>query len=203
MSRPPRGLSAEEAALWQKVAATVKPLRHPPPTGERDHAKHGGGAPSASFPPLDSTPPRNIRGRIPPPPPPPPDRPAPPRALDRHGLDSSWERKLAKAAVAPDFTLDLHGHSLEAAHGRLDHGLTQALSHGARLILLVTGKPRPSDDHGHHDFGGRGERRGAIRAKVLDWLAAGPHASRIAAVRQAHPRHGGAGALYIVLKRPR
>jgi DNA-nicking Smr family endonuclease len=79
----------------------------------------------------------------------------------------------------------------------------QAASMGARLILLVTGRPRPADDHGHRDFGGRGERRGAIRAKVLDWLAAGPHASRIAAVRQAHPRHGGAGALYIVLKRPR
>ena len=42
-----------------------------------------------------------------------------------------------------------------------------------------------------------------IRAKVLDWLAAGPHAHSIAAVRGAHPRHGGAGALYIVMKRPR
>jgi DNA-nicking Smr family endonuclease len=122
----------------------------------------------------------------------------PPRALDRHGLDASWERKLAKAAVAPDFTLDLHGHTLDSAHARLDQGLTQALAHGARLVLLITGRPRPSDDHAS-----RGERRGAIRAKVLDWLAAGPHASRIAAVRQAHPRHGGAGAVYIVLRRGR
>lgn len=98
--------------------------------------------------------------------------------------------------MAPDFTLDLHGHTLDTAHARLDHGLTQAIAHGARLVLLVTGRPRPSDDHAS-----RGERRGAIRAKLLDWLAAGPHASRIAAVRQAHPRHGGAGAVYIVLKR--
>ncbi|MEY4721316.1 MAG: hypothetical protein RIQ46_1041, partial [Pseudomonadota bacterium] len=37
----------------------------------------------------------------------------------------------------------------------------------------------------------------------MDWLAAGPFASRIAAVRPAHPRHGGAGAVYIVLRRPR
>jgi DNA-nicking Smr family endonuclease len=66
------------------------------------------------------------------------------------------------------------------------------------VLLLITGKPRPGDDHGS-----RGERRGAIRAKVLDWLAAGHHASRIAAVRAAHPRHGGAGALYIVLRRGR
>ncbi|HVR90721.1 MAG TPA: Smr/MutS family protein [Novosphingobium sp.] len=129
-----------------------------------------------------------------------PKREAPPtsRALDRHGLDTSWERKLAKAAIAPDFTLDLHGHSLDAAHVRLDHGLTQALAQGARLVLLITGRPRPADDHAD-----RGQRRGAIRAKLLDWLAAGPHSGRIAAVRPAHPRHGGAGAVYIVLRRPR
>ena len=122
----------------------------------------------------------------------------PHRPLDRHGLDTSWERKLTKAAIAPDFTLDLHGHSLDAAHMRLDHGLTQALAQGARLVLLITGRPRPADDQTH-----RGERRGAIRAKLLDWLAAGPHSSRIAAVRPAHPRHGGAGAVYIVLRKPR
>ena len=67
----------------------------------------------------------------------------------------------------------------------------------ARLVLLITGKPRPADP------ADRGHRRGAIRAKVLDWLAAGPHASAIAAVRPAHRRHGGEGALYLVLKRPR
>jgi DNA-nicking Smr family endonuclease len=49
----------------------------------------------------------------------------------------------------------------------------------------------------------RGERRGAIRAKLLDWLAASPHAGRIAAVRAAQPRHGGDGAVYIVLRKAR
>lgn len=114
--------------------------------------------------------------------------------LDRHGLDASWDRKLAQGHVAPDFTLDLHGHTLDAAHARLDHGLALALAQGARLVLLVTGRERPSEDR-------RG--RGVIRRKFLDWLAAGPHASRIAAIRPAHPRHGGAGAVYIVLKRVR
>lgn len=122
------------------------------------------------------------------------DRPT----LDRHGLDASWDRRLAKGLVGPDFTLDLHGSTLDAAHGRLNHGLTLALSQGARLVLLITGRPRPHDGQA-----GRGERRGAIRAKFLDWLEAGPHASRIAAIRPAHPRHGGAGAVYIVLRRAR
>jgi DNA-nicking Smr family endonuclease len=38
---------------------------------------------------------------------------------------------------------------------------------------------------------------------VGDWLAASRHAGDIAAVRNAHPRHGGGGALYIVLRRGR
>jgi DNA-nicking Smr family endonuclease len=120
----------------------------------------------------------------------------PPLSSDR-GLDSSWERKLARAAIAPDFTLDLHGHTLDQAHRRLDAGLAQARAMDARLVLLITGKARPVD------AADRGSRRGAIRAKVLDWLAAGPYAPDIAAIRSAHRRHGGDGALYIVLKRKR
>ena len=61
-----------------------------------------------------------------------------------------------------------------------------------RLLLLITGKPRDAKSG-----------RGAIRAAVGDWLAASPYAGDIAAVRNAHPRHGGAGALYIVLRRRR
>ncbi len=68
---------------------------------------------------------------------------------------------------------------------------------GARLVLVITGKPRSAA------AADRGTQRGAIRAKVLDWLAAGAHSSRIAAVRGAHRKHGGEGALYIVMKKPR
>jgi DNA-nicking Smr family endonuclease len=201
--RPPRGLSAAEAALWAQVAATVVPLN--PPLKGRGSSVAGGGAP-ASTPSLagqrehkpaarDQAPsgvpagaPSPLRGF-------PPPKGRKPQTLDRHGLDASWERKLAKAAIAPDFTLDLHGYNLEAAHTRLDHGLALALAQQARLVLVIAGKPRPVD------AADRGERRGAIRAKLLDWLAAGPHASRIAAVRPAQQRHGGAGAVYVVLKR--
>jgi DNA-nicking Smr family endonuclease len=117
-----------------------------------------------------------------------------PPPLDRHGLDAGWDRRLARGLVPPDFTLDLHGATLDTAHARLEHGLTLALAQGARLVLLITGRHRPSDDR---------TSRGVIRRKFMDWLTAGPHASRVAAVRPAHPRHGGAGAVYIVLKRPR
>lgn len=190
--KPPRGLTPEEAALWARVALTVRPLRKPPARPATAEAAQ----PIAAPPP----PPKLRKALV---------RPIPvparavdpvpsPRPLDRGGLDGSWDRKLGQGVVSPDFTLDLHGHTLDSAHARLDHGITQAAAQGARVLLLITGKPRPADD-----YTTRGSRRGAIRAKVLDWLAAGSHASKIAAVRPAHPRHGGAGALYIVLKRPR
>ena len=187
--RPPRGLSAAEAALWAQVAQTVRPL-----AGKRVRKPEIVSPPliQAAIKPLVS--PKSKPQAAPAPAP--AARPRP-QSLDQHGLDSSWERKLAKAAIAPDFTLDLHGFGLDAAHGRLDSGLALALAQGARMVLVITGRARPVD------AADRGSRRGAIRAKLLDWLAAGPHGSRIAAVRPAHPRHGGAGAVYVVLRKPR
>ena len=111
-------------------------------------------------------------------------------------MDGHWDRKLKTGAIDPDFTLDLHGHTLDAAHARLDSGLGQAKAMGARVVLLIAGKPRPVD------AADRGSRRGAIRAKILDWLAAGPHGTDVAAIRNAHRRHGGEGALYLILKKP-
>lgn len=195
-----RRLSAEEAALWAKIASTVTPMkgrRVAAPPATEGHPK------DRREPPPPASQPKAI-GRKPAAVPRMPDartekRISPPvRPLDRNGLDNSWERKLARGILQPDFTLDLHGATLDAAYTRLDHGLTQALAQGARVVLLVTGRHRPADGQA-----GRGERRGAIRAKFLDWVTAGPHASRIAAIRPAHPRHGGAGAVYIVLRRPR
>ena len=123
-------------------------------------------------------------------------RPIPSAPARRAGpgttLDGTWDRRLARGLVQPDRILDLHGHSLATAYGLLDHRLEQALAAGHRVLLLITGKPRSG-----------AERRGAIRAAVGDWLAASRHAAQIAAVRNAHPRHGGAGALYIVLRKRR
>jgi len=110
-------------------------------------------------------------------------------------LDASWDKRLGQGLVQPDLVVDLHGHNLATAYDLLDRRLDQGVSTGARLILLITGKPP------------QGERwpvqRGAIRAAVGDWLAASRHAGDIAAVRGAHRRHGGTGALYIVLRRRR
>jgi DNA-nicking Smr family endonuclease len=126
-----------------------------------------------------------------------PGRSAAPAAT-RNTLDGTWDRKIDGGRVVPDCTIDLHGDNLAAAHHRLDRGLDDAIRDGSRVILLVTGRP-PRAGTSRIDL----PRRGIIRDSIGDWLAASPHARSIAAVRGAHPRHGGAGALYIVLRRTR
>ena len=187
----PRGLSDEEAIAWAKLAHSVTPLegRKAPPMASESTA---GVMPSPS---------RIVT------PAPKPVQPKSNRVLGRKaatvpatldpGLDSHWDRKFKSGAIAPDFTLDLHGHTLDSAHSRLDSGLAQARAMDARVVLLIAGKSRPVDP------ADRGQRRGAIRAKILDWLAAGPHGNSISAIRKAHRRHGGEGALYLILKRQR
>ena len=182
----PRGLSADEKAAWAKLAASVTPLEgrkrpkavkgtHPAPQQEAA-LTHPVAKPVMPEP----------RTHIPAP------RPSP-----QPGLDSHWDRKFKSGMIQPDYTLDLHGHTLETAYNRLMAGIDQARAMDARVVLLIAGRSRPVDP------ADRAERRGAIRAKLLDWLAASRHSDAISAVRKAHIRHGGEGAIYLVLKRSR
>ena len=110
-------------------------------------------------------------------------------------LDTSWERRIRSGTLAPDMAIDLHGHSLSSAHARLNQALSSALTRDLRILLIVTGKPPKSAAPG------REGRRGAIRGEIGHWLETSPFADRIASVRLAHPRHGGEGAIYVILRR--
>ena len=169
-----RKLSAEEEARWRRLIATVRPL--------------DGAAP---LPPALELEPEPSPKRAPAQP---ARAAAKPKAQPGTTLDASWDRRLSRGLVQPDVTIDLHDHDLASAYDRLDRGLDRAIASGARLLLLITGKPPSGDRRGG---------RGAIRAAAHDWLAASRHAGDIAAVRNAHPRHGGAGAIYVVIRRRR
>jgi DNA-nicking Smr family endonuclease len=183
-----RPLTAGEKALWQKVIETVEPLDQARvsrvkalPVAKKLPERRGpitaetfGGASTKAIP---------LRDQV--------------AVPEKAGLDGHWDRRLNKGVVQPEVTIDLHGYTLSSAHGRLDSALEVSVAAGHRAILLITGKAR-TDEERRREGG-----RGAIRAAISDWLAASRHASHIAAVRRAHPRHGGAGALYIILRRRR
>lgn len=170
-----RRLDAEERALWRKVTAGVRPL---------GKTEEGSAAPPAPDMPVVAP---SFRS--------PPPRPLPVKQAARPSadtLDGGWDRRLKRGAVIPDRSIDLHGHTLADAHAALEAELDRAIADDVRVLLVVTGRLRPGT-----------ERRGLIRAAIGDWLGASRHAGRIAAVRAAHPRHGGGGALYLILRRRR
>ncbi|MEA3389739.1 Smr/MutS family protein [Sphingobium sp. CCH11-B1] len=173
-----RRLSPDEQALWSALTRSVRPIR----PGQRQPPSFPPDPPAPAFAAPAINPPART-----------PAAPAPrsPAAV----LDSGWERRIRSGAISPDMSIDLHGHSLAAAHGRLNQAIAAALARDARVLLVVTGKPpRTSPATG-------ASRRGAIRAEIGHWLDVSPHADRIASVRIAHPRHGGDGALYLILRR--
>ncbi|WP_298300884.1 Smr/MutS family protein [uncultured Erythrobacter sp.] len=193
----PRGLSEPEQRAWAHLASSVTPLagkkapqlagpveRKAAPKAKPVKAKP---KPSAQSPSASAARRPLMRANSP---------TSAKRRMASSQLDGSWNRKLKSGQIAPDYTLDLHGHNLDRAYDRIMSGLDQARMMGARVVLVVAGRERPVDP------ADRASKRGAIRAKLLDWLAVSRHAEAIAAVRRAHIRHGGEGALYLVLKRP-
>ena len=173
-----RSLSPEEAALWAKVTATIRPLSRDPLDTD---------APKAPPP----TSPVISQAQA--------SRPRPMQVEQKRignfqqaTLDGSWDRRVRTGRLEPDRVLDLHGHGLDWAWQAIDRTLERSIASGDRVLLLITGHER------------KGEpplARGRIRAAVHDWLAVSRHASRIAAVRGAHRRHGGGGSLYIILRK--
>jgi DNA-nicking Smr family endonuclease len=167
-----RSLNPDEAALWARVASTIRPLSR-----DENEAHVVVKAPVRAAPvrlskPLQSQP-TNIR------------------AIGTT-LDSGWDRRLARGAVEPERVIDLHGHDLDSAWRTIDRELDRAIAAGDRLVLLITGHRREGDPP---------LARGRIRAAVGGWLDASRHAGSIAAIRGAHRRHGGGGSLYLILRR--
>ncbi|MEL6197041.1 MAG: Smr/MutS family protein [Pseudomonadota bacterium] len=116
------------------------------------------------------------------------------------GLDRRTAERLRRGERAPDLRLDLHGMTAERAHRALDRFVAQAIGQGARMLLVITGK---GGRRAPEDAPWLPEGRGVLRDAVPRWLRHGPHARRILGVYEAHLRHGGAGALYVYLKKPR
>lgn len=177
-----RRLSQDEQALWTALARTVRPLR---PTARAVSAP--------ATPSMDQLVDQPVKTRL-------TDAPsrtivAPPARTPAAVLDSGWERRIRSGTISPDMSIDLHGHTLSMAHARLNQAIAQALSRDVRVLLVVTGKPPKNVG------AGGASRRGAIRGEIGHWLETSPYADRIASVRIAHPRHGGDGAIYLILRR--
>jgi DNA-nicking Smr family endonuclease len=81
----------------------------------------------------------------------------------------------------------------------LSHFLEDGYARGKRCVLVITGKGRAEREE--EELGAM--RRATLREKVPLWLNEPPQRARILAFAPAQPKHGGQGALYVLLKRRR
>lgn len=206
MARKPRGLSEDEARLWNRVAASTNRLaaRHPAPPSLPAEA-----VPKAppKIPDPQPVAPRAWLiepfqvgagagpGRAP--------RPLPPLAQQLHEaplrMDPHTHRRLRKGKLVPESRIDLHGMTLAVAQPALTLFILRAQASGQRLVLVITGKGRG----GPLDPGPLPTRPGALRHNVPHWLHMPPLSAAVAQVLPAHDRHGGGGAYYVWLRKGR
>nr|WP_309502745.1 Smr/MutS family protein [uncultured Roseovarius sp.] len=113
-------------------------------------------------------------------------------------MDKRTHGKLKRGKMRPEARIDLHGMTVDRAHGVLTGFILRAHAQEKRLVLVITGKGKRTDDHGPIPV-----RQGVLRHNVPHWLQIPPLAQVVMQVSEAHGRHGGGGAYYVYLRRPR
>jgi len=113
-------------------------------------------------------------------------------------MDRKAFNKLKRGKIAPEGRIDLHGKTVEQAHLVLTSFIMRAHLDGKRLVLVITGKGKRSDDHGPIPV-----RRGILRHSVPHWLSLPPLTQVVQQVSETHLKHGGGGAYYVYLRRSR
>jgi DNA-nicking Smr family endonuclease len=107
------------------------------------------------------------------------------------GIDRASVERLKRGLRPIEAQLDLHGRTLAEAHRDLVEFVEASHQTGRRCVLVITGRGLGPD------------RSGVLKSAVPRWLGEAALRRRILAVAAAQPRHGGAGALYVLLRRQR
>lgn len=106
------------------------------------------------------------------------------------GLDREVLRRLRRGDYAVEGRLDLHGLARQEARGAVERYLRESRLGGKRCVLLVHGRGRHSPD-----------QLPVLKEALLGWLAGGRFGRLVLAFCSARPADGGAGALYVLLRR--
>jgi len=107
-----------------------------------------------------------------------------------HGLDLQVVRKLRKGEFAVQAHLDLHGLLKDEAKVELEAFLAGARQAGKRCVLVVHGRGLHSKD-----------QVPVLKGALKRWMATHRFARHVLAFATARPHDGGAGAVYVLLKK--
>ncbi len=190
-----RRLRPDEVELWRKVADTTQRLHPDRPAHEAPHPK-----PKPTKKPQTRLPEFTVGQSA---------QPitgthdlAPSLRDALNGAPVAMDRKtfgrMKKGKLAPEGRIDLHGMTLDRAHGALTRFILTQHAKGRRLVLVITGKGKDRDGDGPIPV-----RRGVLKHQVPQWLAMPPLSQAVLQISPAHISHGGDGAYYVYLRRHR
>lgn len=108
------------------------------------------------------------------------------------GVAHDLVRSLARGEIVPEAELDLHHLTADAAAHQAERFIEQSVEKGRRCVLLIHGRGLHSGPSGP-----------ALRPALVESLCRLPLAKHVLAVASAPPRHGGPGALLVLLGRPK
>lgn len=106
------------------------------------------------------------------------------------GLDPLVLAKLRAGQYSPESHIDLHGQTAELAQESLTTFIRHAYNKGQRSLVVVTGR-------GKNSPGGLS----ILRQNMQDWLTREPLKRAVLAFCTAQPKDGGAGAIYVLLRK--
>jgi len=106
------------------------------------------------------------------------------------GIDRRLLKKLRKGDYALQGHVDLHGLSSDEAHAEVERFLDGARDAGKRCVLIVHGR-------------GLNSKEGipVLKERLKVWLTRGRIGRGVLAFTTARPADGGAGAVYVLLRR--
>lgn len=204
-----RLLTEDDEALWEHAARSLKPLRtkkgrvHAGQSDDPDEtppvflAKPADAAPTAAPPPP-------AKRAIVKPAPPPSNAPriTVARAPAKPDIDPKAARKLRRGHLEIEARIDLHGMRQAEAHAALRGFIRSAHAAGKRWVLVITGKGKTVRADRDDIDGWLSEREtGVLKRNVPQWLAEPEMHALVVGFREAAIEHGGAGALYVHVRK--
>ena len=106
------------------------------------------------------------------------------------GFDPQVLRRLRRGEFSVQGHLDLHGLTRAEAKARVDAFLQEARRKGRRCVVLVHGRGLHSRD-----------QVPVLKESLRTWLATARFGRHVLAFATARPQDGGAGAVYVLLRR--
>ena len=195
-----RRVRPEELELWRKVAKSADPLRPDSPSSDPMPLPMSKGKKPPATPKREPIAPfeigDNVEGHT--------ARhdtlPGLPEQLASAPvkMDKKAYGRLKRGKLQPEGRIDLHGMTLDRAKPALTSFIMQSYARDRRLVLVITGKGKRTEDTGPIPV-----RPGVLRHNVPRWLQSPPLSQVVLQVTEAHARHGGGGAFYVYLRRKR